>query len=70
MTQTPQHEPAVTPSHKCKVCGGVPVTVDLYGGKRCADCPPAYDPQVAVRLVADGFPDTAEAYAHNWPEAS
>jgi hypothetical protein len=67
MTQTPQHEPAVTPSHKCKVCGGVPVTATCGS---YADCPPAYDPQMAVRLVADGFPDTAEAYAHNWPEAS
>lgn len=64
---TPSHNGWAV-AHKCAICGVEPVTYDLYGGKRCAEHPPSYDPQVAVRLAAGGFSDTAGAYTRNWPE--
>jgi hypothetical protein len=50
---------------RCR-CGHPSVTVDLYNGRRCRCCHPAYSPDVAARLVAGGWPSTADAYRRSF----
>jgi len=49
---------------ECAVAGCTwdPETVTLWSGRRCRIHRPTYQPGVATRLVADGWPHTAAAY--------
>lgn len=64
MTENPRPPIHQWSEHRCSVCHSDNVaTVTIYGGKRCAEHPAAYDPRVATRLRLDGWRHTADAYA-------
>ena len=53
----------------CSNCGSPEtVTCDGFHGRRCANCPPAFDPDVAVELHVAGFPGAALAYLRSAQE--
>jgi hypothetical protein len=55
----------------CNACGSLEVaTLSLYGGRRCANHPDEYDPQITMKLRLHGFADTADAYKRTFfPDA-
>lgn len=71
MTSTPEgqlRQPLPwTARDTCDVCRSPKTTtVSLYGGKRCADHPDKYEPDIVLALRLKGWDGTADAYIRYW----
>lgn len=57
---------------ECSVagCGKSAESVTIWTGRRCKAHRPRYQPSVATRLAADGWPDTAAAYGRTFGRTS
>jgi len=47
-------------------CGTQDTVTLSHIGRRCAQHPPAFDPNTAVELMVDGWPHTSLAYVRTW----
>lgn len=64
------HHPTEAPRCSVPGCNHGSHLLSLWAGKRCRHHAAVYDAEVTARLIADGWPATAEAYRHTFRETT